>query len=167
MMAAADVLQVLLCLESARIENWLDGGWGIDPLVGEQTREHDDLDLVVAIENVEAGQAALELLGFELRTDWLPTRCVLRDELDRRVDFHPVRFDAHGNGFQAARSGGSYLYPADGFRGWGRVGGQVVHCVTADVQVQHHLGYDPTPTDRRDLELLRDRLGVELPPPYA
>jgi hypothetical protein len=26
---------------------WLDGGWGVDALVGEQTREHEDLNLIV------------------------------------------------------------------------------------------------------------------------
>lgn len=166
MMTAADVLQVLACLESAGIEAWLDGGWGVDALVGEHTRDHDDVDTVLALDRVEDGQRALAALGFELRTDWLPTRCALRDDGHRQVDFHPVRFDHRGNGFQRGLET-DYVYPARGFAGTGRVAGQLVRCLTAEVQVLHHLGYPPKAKDRHDMELLRDRLGVELAPPYA
>lgn len=26
---------------------WLDGGWGVDALLGRQTRPHDDMDIVI------------------------------------------------------------------------------------------------------------------------
>ena len=166
-MAAADVLGVLRCLEAAGIDVWLDGGWGIDALVGSQTREHDDVDVVIPLDDVEPARVALAALGFELHEDSLPTRCVLRAADDRRVDFHAVRFGPRGDGFQANPAGGFYAYPAGGFRGDGVIGGTPVRCLTADLQVLHHLGYEPTPKDRRDMELLRDRLGVTLPPPYT
>ena len=166
-MEPRDVLQVLACLDSAGVPAWLDGGWGIDALVGRQTRPHDDVDVVIPIDLVEPAQGALGVLGFDLRADSLPTRCVLRDPDDRRVDLHPVRFDARGDGFQAAPGGGFFTYPARGFRGVGRVAGVPVRCVTAEVQVLHHLGYEPKPKDRRDMELLHEALGVDLPPPYV
>src|SRR5260221_13746165 len=31
------------------IHVWLEGGWGVDALLGEQIREHDDVDLVVDV----------------------------------------------------------------------------------------------------------------------
>jgi hypothetical protein len=34
-------------------------------------------------------------------------------------------------------------------------------------QVRAHLGYRPTDKDHRDLRLLGERLGLDLPPPYA
>jgi len=37
-MAAADVLGVLAELRQAQVAVWIGGGWGIDALVGEQTR---------------------------------------------------------------------------------------------------------------------------------
>jgi Aminoglycoside-2''-adenylyltransferase len=46
-MSAADVVEILGCLDAASADVWLDGGWGVDALVGEQTREHEDLDLIV------------------------------------------------------------------------------------------------------------------------
>jgi lincosamide nucleotidyltransferase A/C/D/E len=37
----ADVLGVLDRLDAAGIEWWVDGGWGIDALLGEETRPHE------------------------------------------------------------------------------------------------------------------------------
>ena len=48
MMLADDVALVVTALAEAGVAAWLDGGWGVDALLGEQTREHDDLDLVMA-----------------------------------------------------------------------------------------------------------------------
>lgn len=65
------------------------GGWGVDALLGEQTRSHDDLDLVIARRDCSAAQDALAPLGSEHATDiepGLPARLALRDSSDRRVD---------------------------------------------------------------------------------
>jgi lincosamide nucleotidyltransferase A/C/D/E len=42
-----DVLDVLGRLDAAHIESWVDGGWGVDALLGEETRTPDDLDLAI------------------------------------------------------------------------------------------------------------------------
>ena len=39
MMTATDVHAVLDVLDAAGIRVWVDGGWGIDALLGRQTRE--------------------------------------------------------------------------------------------------------------------------------
>ena len=79
MMCADDVLEILHCLREAGIAVWIDGGWGIDALVGEQTREHDDLDVVVALADAPAAREALGTSGFVVAEDELPTRFVVRD----------------------------------------------------------------------------------------
>jgi lincosamide nucleotidyltransferase A/C/D/E len=165
--SAANVLAVLDRLEGAGIDVWIDGGWGIDALVGEQTREHDDVDLVVPLASVGEACGVLAELGFNLTLDWLPTRCQLRDGEGRAVDLHPVAFARDGSAVQAARDGGSYEYPAQGFTGRGAIAGRAVRCLSAEVQVRHHTGYRPTDVDRRDMQLLRNRLGVELPGLYG
>jgi lincosamide nucleotidyltransferase A/C/D/E len=40
---ATDVAEIVEWLRTAGVEVWLDGGWGVDALIGEQTREHKDL----------------------------------------------------------------------------------------------------------------------------
>ena len=167
MMGASDVLRILDCLEAAGVRAWLDGGWGVDALVGEQTREHDDLDLVVALVDASAAQTALATAGFVLTEDELPTRFVARDASDLRVDFHTVTFDEQGSGIQQLQDGTPWRYPPEGFLGVGRVGGRVVACLTAEVQVLSHLGYDPDDTDRHDMALLAERCGVTLPDPFS
>jgi hypothetical protein len=38
----SDVMEILEWLEEAHVDLWLDGGWGHDAVLGEQTRRHDD-----------------------------------------------------------------------------------------------------------------------------
>lgn len=50
MMHAQDVIDIVTRLDAANIAVWLDGGWGVDALIGKQTRPHDDLDVVIALD---------------------------------------------------------------------------------------------------------------------
>ncbi len=167
MMRGVDVVEVVGRLDGAGGRAWLDGGWGVDALVGEGTRDHDDLDVVIALDDAQAARDALAPLGYALAEDETPTRFVVRAPGDRRVDFHTVTFDAQGGGVQRLQDGSSWRYPPEGFAGAGRVAGHATRCLTAEVQVRTHLGYDPDDTDRHDMRVLRARLGVALPPPYA
>lgn len=78
MITASDVLSIAEHLEAAGVTTWLDGGWGIDALLQEQTRPHDDLDLVMALTDADAATEALAPLGFTLHEDERPTRFILR-----------------------------------------------------------------------------------------
>ncbi|MBW3633598.1 MAG: amino acid transporter [Chloroflexi bacterium] len=166
MMQARDVLRVVDSLPTAGASIWLDGGWGADALVGEQTREHDDLDCVITLSDARLARDALENLGFTVAHDERPTRFVVRDAANRRVDFHAVTFDAGDGATQQLQDGSLRPYPPAGFSGTGRIGGVHVPCLTAAVHVLHHLGYDPDEQDHHDMRLLADRLGIELRFPY-
>jgi lincosamide nucleotidyltransferase A/C/D/E len=167
MMTATDVLLVWQRLREAGIGVWLDGGWGVDALLAEQNRPHDDLDLVIALADSPAAIAALAAVGFALAEDERPTRFVMRDGHDRRVDFHTVVFDEKGGGTQHLHDGSSWRYPPQGFAGHGQIDGQPVTGLTPAVQLLCHLDYDPDDTDRQDMRLLADRFGLSLPEPYA
>jgi lincosamide nucleotidyltransferase A/C/D/E len=43
-LSASDVIEVVGALGPHGLNVWIDGGWGVDALVGEQTRDHADLD---------------------------------------------------------------------------------------------------------------------------
>jgi len=64
MLSSEDVVQLLDWL-SEGVEVWLDGGWGVDALVGEQTRVHKDLDLIVLGEHASRMRELLSRHGFE------------------------------------------------------------------------------------------------------
>ena len=76
-MNAETVLELVDLLKSAGIEVWLDGGWGVDALLGYQSRPHDDLDVVVDLNHLPRLREVLGSRGFELSEDDLPVRFVM------------------------------------------------------------------------------------------
>ena len=160
-MRADDVLRVLDDLEAGGLTVWVDGGWGVDALVGRTTRDHADLDLAIDRDELARARFVFEELGF--RHDpgvepGLPARLVLRDAAGRQVDVHPLRFDDNGDGWQQLSDTGDDwgCYPADGLSAWGSIGGRRVRCLTAELQLRFHEGYELTSKDEHDLKLLRE-----------
>ena len=92
-MTAEEVIVVLDSLQNASIDAWLDGGWGVDALLEEQTRPHDDLDLVISLDCVHKAARVLEVLGFQIHEDELPTRFVVRSGGDAWVVLNHYRCD--------------------------------------------------------------------------
>ena len=70
--SGADVHRVLDSLRGADVDTWVSGGWGVDALVGHQTRPHRDLDLLVPLRRTLQAHTALSRMGFQLETDWFP-----------------------------------------------------------------------------------------------
>ncbi|HKP99637.1 MAG TPA: amino acid transporter [Actinomycetes bacterium] len=167
---AADASRILGQLEAAGLVVWLDGGWGVDALVGSQTRPHRDLDLVIAREDLAAAQETLAAAGFShyaATVPGLPARLVLVDDAGRQVDLHPVIFDRHGNGWQDLGADAWGDYPAEELTATGVIAGRSVRCKTPTLEVRHRLGYPLSATDRHDLALLARRFGVAVPPSVA
>jgi lincosamide nucleotidyltransferase A/C/D/E len=163
---AHDVLELVHWLDRAGIPVWLDGGWGVDALLGRQTRPHADLDVVMALEQAAQAQAVLGAHGFVLVEDEAPTRIEFRDAGNRRLDVHLVTFDREGGGLQRLQDGRTFGYPPEGFTGSGVIAGAKVRCLTAAVQLLCHTGYEPDETDRRDVFHLVVHSGLPLPPGY-
>ena len=164
-MTAERVLMLLDVLRSAGVEAVVDGGWGVDALLGRQTRAHEDLDLVVDLADVEEIQIALDPLGFAMDEDHLPIRLVLRSGAGEQMDLHTVTFDDEGGGLQPQPNGGVFRYPPEGFV-TGRVAGREVRCVSADVQILCHLGYEPSSKDAGDVLSLCRAFGLPVPRTY-
>lgn len=161
-MDASSLIDVIALLEDHGIDVWLDGGWGVDALLGQETRMHDDLDIVVELHHSDRIVELLLGLGYELVAGGAPKSFVLVDPRGRQVDVHPVTFDATGGGVYEMEDG-QWTYPAEGFSGRGSVNGRAVRCLSPEVQVLVHAGYELADKDYRELYLLRERFGVELP----
>ena len=158
------VLEVLTTLDDASVHVWLDGGWGVDALLCEQTREHADLDLVLRSTDVDKLQEALFAIGFRVKPGGSGENFVLADARGRQVDVHPIEFDERGYGFFKLPDGRRWPFSPAAFAGQGRVGEHRVRCLSPDAQVQcHGQGYEPTENDLRDMERLQARFGVVLP----
>lgn len=50
MIQSSDVIEIVRLFESNAVDVWLAGGWGVDALLGEQPREHADIDVVNRLE---------------------------------------------------------------------------------------------------------------------
>ncbi|WP_410672631.1 nucleotidyltransferase domain-containing protein [Amycolatopsis sp. cmx-4-68] len=157
-MTAGTLLRVLGAVAPAEV--WLAGGWGVDALLGRQTRDHRDADLLHRLEQEDDVLAALRALGYRETLDLRPVRFVLSDGATE-LDLHPLVFAPDGSAVQAADSDGAiFPYPADCFV-TGHVDGVEVPCVSAAQQVFFHQGYPPRPHDLADMRALREAFGVE------
>ena len=76
-MVLREVLGVLGDLAEASCAVWVAGGWGVDALVGRQTRLHRDLDLAVDARNETVALRVLGRRGYRVETDWRPVRVEL------------------------------------------------------------------------------------------
>ena len=163
-MTAQSVVDLLRLLESAGIEVWLDGGWAVDAALGEETRSHKDLDIILRVSDLPRLQQTLGSVGFSVRDGCTESNFVLADHSGREVDVHAIVFDRAGNGVYRMQAGSDWIFPASGFSGRGEIRGLAVRCLAPEIQVLCHAhGYLPTEKDIRDMELLQARFGVELP----
>jgi lincosamide nucleotidyltransferase A/C/D/E len=167
-MNITDVVDLYTQLTAFGIEVWLDGGWGVDALLGEQTRPHSDADIVVQHKDVPKLREWLEARGYTdvPRDDTSPWNFVLGDQQGRLVDVHAVTLDAEGNGLYGPVEKG-VMYPAGSLTGSGVVGGHAVKCISAEYIVRFHTGYKLRETDFHDVAALCARFGIGYPEEYV
>jgi len=152
-MQANQLLDLVDRLRTVTPVVWIGGGWGVDALVGRQTRSHGDLDVLVDAPSLPAVRALMDGLGFTPTEDWLPVRIEVTHPDGRRVDLHPVTFAADGSGTQPGLDDTVFLYPA-GCTTTGYVDGQPVTCLTAAQQLLFRQGFTWRDVDHHDVALL-------------
>ncbi|MFI8002809.1 nucleotidyltransferase domain-containing protein [Streptomyces sp. NPDC086010] len=161
MITPGDVLAVLALLRGAGADVVLAGGWGVDALLGEQTREHRDLDLLHDRAQETAVVAALESAGYAETLDQRPVRFVLTHPSGPEIDLHPLEFAADGSAVQASPDPATpFRYPAACFV-TGTIGTVTVRCISAERQADFHQGYEPAGRDVADMAHLRRKFGIE------
>ncbi len=168
LMSSADAIDLYAKISDLGIEIWVDGGWGVDALLGEQTRPHSDLDIVIQQKDVPALRTLLEGKGYRdvPRDDTRPWVFVLGDAAGREVDVHAIVFDEQGNGLYGPIEKG-VMYPAASFTGTGTIAGHAVRCISPEYLVKFHSGYELRASDYADVTALCKRFGIELPEEHA
>jgi lincosamide nucleotidyltransferase A/C/D/E len=160
-MNSTTVLHILDLLATVDVPVWLDGGWGVDALLGRITRAHNDLDLILALDDLTRAVAVLVGNGFSVEEEELG-RVVLGHATEGRIDLHPVTFDPHGNAVQVQPAEAPVVYRSDGFvTGW--ILNRAVACISADVQLCARLGHDRSEKHRRDVVALCASFGLQRP----
>lgn len=161
-MTADDVIEMVRLLNQNNIDVCIDGGWGVDALLGEQTRSHSDLDIAVQHKDVAQVRALLEARGYKdvPRDDTRDCNFVLGDDQGRQVDVHSYTFDSEGNHIYGVE------YPAESLTGTGSVNGYIVRCISPEWLVKFHTGYEFDADDYLDVRAICRRFGIEMPLEY-
>jgi lincosamide nucleotidyltransferase A/C/D/E len=163
-----DVIELYATLEKLGFKIWIDGGWGVDALLGEQSRPHQDLDIAIQQKEVAKLRELLRARGYkEIKKEQArPCNFVLGDENGREIDVHVIVLDDKGNGVYGPPEKGE-MYPAASLTGTGLIEGRPVRCISPEWVVKFHSGYELKDKDFRDVAALCRKFGIDLPPAYA
>jgi len=158
-----DAADLIALLEENGLEIYVDGGWAVDAVLGEQTRPHDDLDIALPHAQVPRLREFLGARGFreEHRGDSWECNFVLADDAGRRLDVHYYTLDSTG------RNAGGVPYTSEQLTGRGTIGGYAVRCISPEWLVTFHTGYELDDKDLHDVRLLCERFQIAVPDEYA
>jgi lincosamide nucleotidyltransferase A/C/D/E len=165
LMSADSALRLLGGLEERHVDYCLGGGWGVDALLGEQTRDHSDLDLWLPAAHLERLFVAFSMAGVDRIFPWpgdRPWNFVLHDGHTLRVDLHLYELVPSGSVYYGSVLDGD-TFPADAFTGRGCINGVSVPCEEPAWALRWRTGYPPRDVDRHDVPLLAARFGFALP----
>jgi lincosamide nucleotidyltransferase A/C/D/E len=167
-MTSRDVVHFCSDFTKLGVRIWIDGGWGVDALLGRQTRSHKDLDIAIQEKDLATLEHALGAQGYrriKLEIE-RPFNFVLGDDEGNEIDVHVIVLNEQGNGIYGPAENGQ-IYPADSLQGRGTIDGHSVSCISPEWMVRFHSGYDLKEKDFKDVSALCEKYGIELPREYS
>ena len=162
-MKATDVTDIYSTLEAAGVDVWIDGGWCVDALLQEVSRQHSDLDVAVERSNDEMLKTALGERGFRLRdeagsTDW---NYKLENSEGLVIDVHVFAYDLQGHNVYGIK------YPHGALSGVGVLAVTKVRCVNAAWMLKFKTGYPPASKDVADVRRLAAAFNLAIPEEWS
>ena len=90
MVNITDVKQILQFAIDAEIKVFLDGGWGVDALLGYQSRAHNDIDIFVEKNDYQNFIEIMKANGFyEIKMEYTTLNHTVWEDLKNRIiDLH-------------------------------------------------------------------------------
>ncbi len=176
MVNGEDVVSLCKLFSGRGIQIWLTGGWGIDALLGENTRPHKDLDIFTLVDDVVRMNQLLAEHGYQQKTLWsenlstvdsegnrIETGYVLADQNGHELDVHAFRLNPQGNAVPAWQVDPGFIFTPQDLSGTGMVNGYPVRCQSAENQMVCHRGYPLPDYQWGDLDRLHEKFEVEIP----
>lgn len=167
-MTAESALSVISALDSRGVRACIGGGWAVDALLGEQTREHSDLDLWLPAADLDPLIAVFSRVGIDRVLPWgddRPWNFVLHDGGRLRVDLHLYEELADGLIHYGSVLNGDRFTSAD-LGGVGHILDTFVRCEAPEWALRCHTGYPPRDVDVHDVGRLCAKFGLPQPEPY-
>ncbi len=123
-MQADNIIRIIRLLESKPIDVIVDGEWGVNGLLGRETRDHEDMDIVIDHDDAQKRRSILVSNDFtEIpRDDSYEYNFVMRDDSGRQVDIQTFHFD-DSRGLTMGLD-----FPYDSISGKGLMGVFTVRC---------------------------------------
>ncbi len=174
-MSAEQLLTILGDLESIGAKTWLDGGWGVDALLGEQTRTHKDADFFIEKKEMDSVISYFKNKGHAYLPEGDMWWHFHMPSDTTEVDIFVIEFDEMGGGIYGPPENGA-IFPADAFFGVGAVNGQEVRCLSPEYRVLcltqaygvvAKNGYQITVKDAEDMIKLCHKFNIEIPQDYT
>lgn len=169
---ASTVLALTQTLTDAGADWCIVGGWGVDALLGEQTRAHKDLDVFVQRDHLNAVLRMLHRAAFRRTHTWEESRpldaggpcpahdsaLVMSDGEGCEVDIHVYALRAHAvEPLWETR----HSFQREDLDARGVIAGFTVRCITAVKQLETHSGYALPTAHREDVERLQSLLATK------
>jgi len=158
---AKDVTALYSKLESQGIQIWVDGGWAVDALLGEQTRTHEDLDIAVQDIHLLRLKEYLELQNYhEVERDenknW---DFVMSDDKGHEIELHSFALDENGEINEEGYWDG---YSKGSLSGQGVIDNLPVRCVSLNQLIKTHDSRKRKlkGSDYADMEALQRKFGI-------
>jgi lincosamide nucleotidyltransferase A/C/D/E len=138
------------------------GGWGIDALLGQESRPHKDLDILVTLDDLPLLWRELDDHGFSEAHIWeesravtcgaghSPSAFVAADAEGLMVDVHVISV---GDDRIVQHYDPPWQLPSS-IGALGVIDGEPVPCISIDAQQAMHTGYILPETHRDDIERL-------------
>ncbi len=161
-MTCANVLDIYNRCKESGIIIWIDGGWGVDALLGKIMREHSDLDIAVHRKDNAKLRQSLESDGYreEKRFDSSEFMYVMKNEVVGCIDIHAFEYDENGNNIYGVK------YPFGSLTGKGIIDGKEVNCIAPEFMLKFKTWYEPKEKDIHDVQALCEKFGFTLPDKY-
>ena len=162
MVRTEDACEIIRFALQNGIKVYLDGGWGVDALLGKETRIHNDIDLFIELKYYHDFIQMIKQLGFdEVITEYTTDgHTVWKDSKQRIIDLHCFEFTDDGILYEGD------IFPSGTFSGIGKVGDITVSCIEPLSQVMFHLGYEHDENDVHDVKLLCEAFHIAIPDEY-
>jgi lincosamide nucleotidyltransferase A/C/D/E len=139
------------------IKIWINGGWGVDALLGHQTRHHKDLDIAIQQKDIAQLCDLLAKTGYKKIREHSIWNFVLADDQGHEIDVHSFVYDDNGNVVEGI------AYPAYSLTGNGLIDGYSVSCIAPEYVVQFRSGYELKEKDFQDVAAICEKFGIPLP----
>lgn len=174
-MSAGNLLKIRSELNDMGIDIWIDGGWGVDALLGRETRVHKDMDFIADKKFYGKIREFFFNKGYEV-SDAEPDEewHFIMEGPEGMVDVMMLNFLEDGSATYAP-SASVGAFPDFAFDGEGEIDGAKVECISAEYRllcltkaygVVGRTGYIFNEKDYNDLKALSEKFDIPMPPEF-